>query len=368
MKKILIVLIVLMATTLLLTCQEDVLRIAFIGDLSSKNSQLAVDARNALIICVEMDNERGGINGHLIELVPMDNKSDPTTALEVHDQLKKDGIKFVIGHLKSNMASVTIESADDSLLFVSPSMSTDKLSKLDDYVLRTSPINSNQAIIISDYFKKYAIVDLVVIKDNSNAEYTTSLLNALKDLFLKDEINIDLIEYDTRTDELSNVAKEVVEKDADNYLFLSQATDTAHFAQKLAVEGVKSNMFSVSWSMTGDLIEKGGSSVEGMIFVGINIPSDSTQRADEFTKRFEEKFNYSPSFIASLTYDAYMALKMGIENANALTPSEVKKTILDIGMVEGLNEVIQLDKYGDNDRAYLLYRLEEGSFNPLRDW
>ena len=47
-------------------CQKAPIKVGFIGDLSSKNAQLAIDGRNAVEYYVNELNDHGGINGRLV--------------------------------------------------------------------------------------------------------------------------------------------------------------------------------------------------------------------------------------------------------------------------------------------------------------
>ena len=78
------------------------------SDLSSKSSQLGVDARNAAQLYINEVNDTGGINGHPVELVVKDDGSDKNKAVLAHNDFNDEGVNYVIGHLTSDMAQTII--------------------------------------------------------------------------------------------------------------------------------------------------------------------------------------------------------------------------------------------------------------------
>lgn len=369
MKKFLIILIITILCFILVACKKDTIKIGFIADLSSKTSQLGVDARNGIELGVTLINEAGGINGHPVVLVVKDDEASHEQALRMHQEFKDENVAFVIGHLTSDMASVITSSQGDDLLFISPSMATDNLSNIDDYFLRTSPISSRQGDIISRYLHKKNIEEIVVAYDLSNEEYTKTLYDAFENYYVGDGYSIKgVIEFNSLTSNMEDVAEKIISYEPDDVFLLSQATDTGFLVQKLKLYNQNLNAYSVSWSMTNDLIETGGAAVENTIFIGIYIPDNISKEYQAFSERYNDTYNVNPTFISVLSYDAFTVLVEGISHAKKLTPDSVKEAIIEIKDFKALQEGFSIDQYGDNNRAYMLYRLQNGEFVPLRDW
>lgn len=369
MKKMLIILLICLLALTSVACNKEPIKIGYIGNLSSKTSQLAIDARNGIELRIEQLNSQGGLNGTEVQLVVKDDAADHEQALKMHQEFKDEGVKFIIGHITSDMASVIAASQGEELLFMSPSISTDSLSAKDDYFLRTSPINSRQGDIISRYFHKKNIKDIVVIYDLSNREYTENLYLAFEEYYSNDDFKIkEVITFDSRTDDMEIVSNQLNSLVDDDVFLITQATDTAFLIQKLKLEKENIHAYSVSWSMTSDLLAIGGSSVEDAIFIGLYIPDEVTSRYQEFSEDFQARFNAQPTFISVLAYDALDVLLKGMDGLKKPTPESVKNRITEIEEFQALQLTFRMDKFGDNDREYMLYQLRDGEFVPLRDW
>lgn len=350
-------------------CTKEDIKIGFIGDLSSKNSQLAIDARNAIEFAIEEVNAKGGIDGKHITLVVKDDQGLPDVALEMHKEFEEENVQFVLGHLTSNMADAMETSQSNKLLFLSPSISSITLSQKDDYIIRTSPILSYQTAIISDYLKSQGVQSITLVYDTDNSTYTQAMADTFEDMYVSDTYVIEnSIAFSSRENELSDVVNQILESKSENVFIIAQAMDTAHIMQSLDVKGRKMNGYSVSWSMTNDLIQNGGDAVDSMIFIGLFVPKDVTRRYVDFQASFKDRYNYDPSFISVLAYDAFEALLIGLDGADAMTPDSVKEYLINREKVVGLQEVFNFDEYGDNDRQFLLYQLTDGQFMPMRNW
>ena len=364
MKKIIFLILLIF---LLLGCEKEPIKLGFIADISTKQSQLGVDARNSVELYINKINLEGGINGRKIELVIKDDGSDSDMASEAHKAFKEEGVNFVVGHLTSDMSEAVLKSQGEDLMFLSPSMSTDTLSENDDFFIRTSPINSRQGKIMSDYCHMNSINDIVVIYDTSNEEYTKNLMDYFRDFYENDKFKLKaIIPFNSKKDNLEDVANQVTQLDPSTVFMISQANDTAFLTQTVK-RTHDIQLLSVSWSMTHEIIESGGSAVEGGLFIGIYVPEENTESYNKFYEEYTEKYNYPPSFISAITYDVMVILEEGLKNSKDMTPQSVKEAIVERDF-NGLQESFRIDEYGDNDKRYLIYELQDGHFIPLREW
>ena len=91
-----IMLLVLLAGSWLLKdllTEPDDIRIGFIGSISGKYGTLGSTARDGAVLAVEEINASGGIKGHRVELVILDDEGDPQKAAAHAEQLADEGIE-----------------------------------------------------------------------------------------------------------------------------------------------------------------------------------------------------------------------------------------------------------------------------------
>ena len=364
-----LILFMIIFVLILTSCSKEPIKIGFIGDLSSKNSQLAIDARNALELGVQIVNEDGGINGRKLQLISKDDEENVEVALEKHKEFINEEVKFVLGHLNSDMSTAIIASASDDIMFVSPSMGSVDLVGKDDFFLRSGPVNNKQAEIFADYALTNNLEDIVIVCDLMNIVYTKTLADGVTSIMKDNQKPIkEIICYDVKNDELLDVVNRIIKTEAKNVFIIAPASDTAYLIQKLKQTIEDLGVFSVSWSMTKDLISNGGKNVEGTRFVGIYMPEEFTPEYIKFANKFNENYGYELSFIGVLSYDALNVLVEGLRHADKIQPEQVKESIISIGTFKGLYKDFEIDAYGDSNKEYMIYELNQGEFVPIRDW
>ncbi|MBF4694102.1 ABC transporter substrate-binding protein [Fusibacter ferrireducens] len=362
------IIIAFFSGVILFSCEKKPIRIGFIGDLTSKNSQLSIDARNAVEYAMNQVNEKGGINGRMLELVVKDDHADTATALEMDQAFIKEDVHFVIGHMHSNMAEAMKQSASDQLLFVSPTMGTDALSRMDDFIIRTAPLNSEQANLFCEHCIEHNLKDLVIVCDLMNQEYTKTVAGSVQEILVENHMAPKaIIDYDSRRDDLKKIVNQVIAEKPSTLLLLSQATDSAYFVQGVKKEMPNINIYSVPWSMTKDFIVNGGKYAEGTHFIGVYHPERESQMYLSFSEGFEKVYNYKPSFASVLGADAFQTLYLGLKGAQELTPTDVKQAIIDTNTIQGLQEEFSIDAFGDDTKGYMFFELIDGKYVPIRE-
>lgn len=344
------------------------IKIAFIGAVSGKQSEVGISVRNAVMMKVESVNRQGGINGRKIQLEIYDNKGDTSQCSEQFSNILAEKIEFVIGPIFSQMAEATLNSIQGkNILVLSPTMSTSYLSGRDDNFLRIAPSTEGQAVKISEYViaKKYNKVG--VIYDLSNEKYTLPLYSKFKELVEKEGIEIvsEIAKGQNDNRDLHNSALTLHATEPDCILMCLSALDGANLAQQLRKVGSNASFIGVSWTQTNDLLEHGGRAVENMVLVSMPEKAEHSQGHQDFDKRYREKFNAPPSFAAFLGFDAISTLLLGMQKVQSITPEGVKESILNLGEIEGIAETITMNSFGDIEGHYDLVQVQQNAFNYL---
>jgi branched-chain amino acid transport system substrate-binding protein len=364
-RKIIIIILVLIIMPILLNgCAKEPIKIGFIGSLTSKQSQLSIDGRNAITIGIERINSEGGIDGRPLELIVKDDKGSYETSLEKYEAFKSEGVQFVIGPMTSNLSDAILDFNDSELLFVSPSMSTNLLTGFDDNFIRVCPLVGTQSETFLEYVAPKKYKHLTILYDLSNIEYTEHLSELIRNNGESMIDTIDLIPFDSTEDNIEESFSSINMDKTEGILMISQATDTAFISQKISQLDAEPDLYSVSWSMTQDLMYFGGETIEGMKLIGVYKSPEPTPKQLVFGNSFYERFSYEPSFVSSLAYDAFNVLIEGIKATDDLTAQNVKETIYSIEEFDGLEDPIIIDEYGDSKRKYLIYEVINGRFVP----
>lgn len=366
LKKIRIIGMMGLLAMLLVSCVEkEPIKLGYVANMSELASDLGVDARNGVMLSIEQANAEGGVKGHLIDLVIKDDKGSPEVAKLVHEKFKQEQVQLVIGHLLSGMAETMSESADENMLFLSPSMSTDDFTGIDDFIFRTCPLIDGQASLLVDDVKMHEYESIYIVYDGRNAAYAQVLERITKQMCLDADIEVKgVFDISKATDDYASVAKAIVSEAPDCVFMITSSIDTALTAQRIKqLENNHIQLYSVSWSMTRDMVENGGGSVEGMRMIGTYTPERLSSKYLAFKKAFEERFGYEPTFIAEYGYDSAQVMLQALEDSASFDPKSVREALKNM-TYDGLYETIEIDEYGDTQRQYLIHVVQEGIFEP----
>jgi branched-chain amino acid transport system substrate-binding protein len=115
-----------------------------------------------------------------------------------------------------------------------------------------------------------------------------------------------------------------------------------------------------------ELIDIGGSSVEGVVFSTHYHPdADLSPSSAPFVEAFEEEYGERPSAFAALGYDAYMLVLDAIERAGSFDPDAIRDAMAATDGFQGASGLISLDENGDAVKTAVILTVENGEFKFL---
>lgn len=357
---------------LLSACRsKEGIKIGFVGGLTGNSSEIGVDGRNAVELAVDEVNKAGGIKGQQIELIIKDDKNDPKVALTVDKELIKNDVKIIIGHMTSGMTKLTIPLInEENVLMMSPTISLDSLTGIEDNFLRIIPSNNSQGDFLANTaFHKNNSKKIAIIYDQRNKAFAEGVIFAFKQKieFYGGKIVIIEIFDNGNNVNYSRITKKIKDSDAEGILVIASSVDAAMFCQHFAKENINLPVLMPMWSMTNDLIKQGGPAVEGVYLVSYVDEDSMTLEYSQFRKKYYEKYQSEPSFASLLSYEATKILFDSMNEVKELTTEAIKENILGKRNFKGLQNEIVIDQYGDTLRGKYLYQVRNGAFVKVEE-
>lgn len=356
---------------LLFGCSQDTLTIGFSASLTGTTSELGISGRNGLNLAIETINAKGGVNGRTVNVIVKDDENDPALALSNDRDLYALDVNFIIGHMTSNMAEQTLAFINEKdMLMISPSMSSNKLSGLDDHFLRVVSSNEIEADFMAKMINQcFTCNKVAILYESKNEAYTVSFKNYLTDL-LKENGSQVVEEISFESGNNPNYfenAQKIMASDADSIVILASSFDTALFCQQFYKLSNDKPLFLPTWVMDKALIQQGGPAVEGINIVSYFDPASERQSYLDFKEKYRLAYKQDPSFSAVYTYEAAMILFDALEQSPTSKPESVKQTILENKTYQGLQGVISFDSFGDPIRDLYHYTIKNGQFKKVNN-
>lgn len=351
--------------TTLMGCENKMpIKVGFAGCLSGRLSDLGTAGRNGVMLAIEQVNETGGINGRLVELIIKDDKHDPDVAVQVDKELIEEGVVAIIGHMTSAMSVAAVPLINkEKMLMISPTTSTNELTGIDDYFFRVMSPNITEIEHLAYHlFNMMELRKIACVYDLSNRVFTEEWYQNFKTEFENLGGKLSFVTTFTSGEEISylDLAKNLLSSTPDGLIIIAGALDTAMISQQVRKLGSDVLIASSGWSKTPDLIQHGGSAVEGLIFSQAYDNESQHSNYLRFKKQFRERFGKELDLGSVFGYEAAQLLFTALSRND--TVEKLKETILKQRTFEGLQGDVTIDKYGDAKRKRFLIIIKDGQF------
>lgn len=327
---------------------SDPVRIGFLGGLTTRAAGLSTSGRNGFQLAIEETNARGGVNNRQVEGLIRDTRGHKETALQAIHFLKSQKVSAIIGPMTSQTAIEVVPEINLAKIpMISPTVSTNQLSAIDDYFFRAYYTNAQAAKLLAERLLSQGTMRVAVIYDLSNKAYTEDWVNHFEEVIEQAEASeVVRIPFDIRAETLFlDLATEAAETGPQGILILANAVDTAMICQQLAKLSVKTPLYATGWSYSDDLIQFGGKSIEELYIIQSADFTDSSPALQGFVTAYRQRFGAEPNFPALHAYDATRLLISALEETTK--PEELRDALLKIESFAGLQSDITFDRYGD---------------------
>jgi branched-chain amino acid transport system substrate-binding protein len=287
---------------------------AWFGEQLERGAQLAVADLNA----------KGGVLGHQVRLVTVDDSCDPEQAIAAARKLISDGVIFVVGHYCSGAsiaASKVYEAA--GVLQISPASSNPMLTDAGRAnVFRVVRRDDASGVMAGNYLADHwSDKRIAILHDNTTfgrgiAELTKDQLNRRG---VREAI------YQAYVPGKVTYSPEIAELQAANIdlVFIGgYHTEIALIARAASDRGYLVQLMTGLSLVTEDFGLIAGHAAEGMLFMGIADPRRNTGAAP-VVERFRAS-GYEPDGFTLYTYGAVQVWAQAAEKAGSL---ELQKMI-----------------------------------------
>ena len=116
--------------------------------------------------------------------------------------------------------------------------------------------------------------------------------------------------------------------------------------------------FAAEWAASESLFELGGRAIEGLILLQTYDRYDDRPRYISFRDSYRNRFQTDPGFSSVAAYDGLQALFAAMRSGS----EDLKEAMDSVGEVEGLQQFVQFDAYGDSERQRVFVEARDGKF------
>jgi neutral amino acid transport system substrate-binding protein len=311
------------------------------GDLASIGAQMI----DSVPYLVETVNACGGVNGKPVQLVAVDDQTDPKAGAAGMTKLASvDKVAGVVGSFASSVSTAAVSiAAQNQVMLISPGSTspvfTDraKAGEYKGFWARTAPPDTYQAMALAQLAKKkgYKKVSTVVINNDYGVGFEKAFVQAFEKLG-GTVVNKDKgVRYDPKAQTFETEAQAAFAGKPDAVLGVFYEETGALFlkaayqgglskgVQILLTDGVKSDTFP----------ERVGKSGDGKYIVSGNIgtvPGSNGKGLETFKKIWESKKKAAPAPYTAHAWDATALLVLAAQSAKENTGTAIASKIREV--------------------------------------
>lgn len=321
------------ATMLLTGCDNppDTVRIGVAQPLTGNLAELGQDLHNGVKLAVaELNKEGFKIKGKpvMLEIVAMDDRSDPATGKEVAQKMIDAGVVAVIGNLNSG---VSIEAApiyaakDIAQLAISTNPKFTQLGLATTYRLVAN--DTLQAKAIGSFAAsqlnatRYAVVDDGTPYGKGLADGAAEQLKiAKKQISLRQSFDDKTTVFDELAGKLKQNGVEVL------------ITTLNDFQVLALLEALKKIEYTQLNILGGDTIKtismlKGTEMIKGLYATSPILDAKEFVNGKLFLTKYQEAYKKEPAYGGHYTYDAMYILAGAMQRANSASPKKITEIL-----------------------------------------
>jgi len=347
--------------------QNQPYKIGVIAVLSGDAAQYGQWMKNGLEIAKDEINSKGGINGHPIELLYEDDKTDAQTAVTAMNKLEtttKPPVVIAALTSKSTLAISPIAENKKTILMAVCASSPD-LTNAGDYIFRNWPSDNEEGRLMAEYayntlgYRK--IAELTI-----NNDYGLGLQKVFTNRFT--DLGGSIVsseEFPESTNDFRSIITKLKSQKFDAIYMPSHAKEVGSFLKQTKQDNVSYKVLGCVAYESPELIKIAGTAAEGVIFTTPAFNADAKDSiVQKFTAEYQKRFNSKPENFAAHGYDALMIIAYAIEKGG-FTSEGIKTELYKISNYAGVSGLTTFDKKGDVTEPAMIKEVKDGQFIPI---
>lgn len=324
---------------------------------------------NGVAMAVDEINAAGGVLGRKIKIIKRNDRLSVSKGLMIAQEFANNpNMVAVIGHLNSYIsipASATYQSA--GLLMISPGSSGMRLTHQGfNLVFRTMQNDKNQGEQLADYAQSQDYHNVIIYYiDNA---YGLDLANYFEQHASDLGINIvDRRSYDKSSHHYRHVLEDWKSLYSFDAIFLAGSLpESSQIIREMRRVGIKVPVFGGLGLDSPQLIQLGGSAVEGTVVASSFSPGMPGPKVPKFDREYLARFGKLPDSSAAGGYDTVDLLAYAMRKAGTTVPAKMAAVLHKTRGWVGVTGRYTFDANGDVVHKPMVFKIvKNGRFQYL---
>ena len=328
---------------------------ATFGQSNDRGVQLAVEEINAA----------GGVLGQPLRIITRDNQSKPgETSTVVRELITRNKVVALIGEVASGRSLEAAPIAQRSgIPMISPASTNEKVTEVGDHIFRVCFIDPFQGTVCAKFARKNLGATKAAILTDVSKDYSMGLTKSFREEFTKQGGVISGEQSYSGGDKDFNAQLTAIKADNPQVIFLpAYYTEAPLIIRQARQLGITAPFVGGDGWDSPELIEVGGSSVEGSYFSNHFSEQSKDPRVVAFVDACRKKYKVDPDAMVALGYDSVYLLADAMKRAGTTDPAKVTAALAATKDFPGVTGKITLDAHRNPTKPAVMLQVKNGKF------
>ena len=345
---------------------QETIKVGEIASLTGKEAAFGQSSHKGTLLAIEELNRAGGALGRPFELVFDDNQSKAGESATIAKKLiSRDKVVALLGEVASSRSLEMAPIAQAAHIpMISPSSTNPKVTEIGSYISRVCFIDPFQGVVMAKFAKDTLHVRRVALLTSVSSAYSVGLAKYFKERFLADGGTVAIEQKFSEGDKDFKAQLTAIRAAGVEGIFVpGYYTEAALVCKQAKDLGLELPIFGGDGWEAPQLIEIGGSAVEGAYYSTHYSPENKTPVVVEFVKKFQERWNgETPDAMAALGYDSAMVLADAIKRAGSTDSVRLRDAIAATRDYPGVTGSTTIDAQRNATKSAVVITVKDGQF------
>jgi branched-chain amino acid transport system substrate-binding protein len=345
---------------------EEAIYVGEVASLTGKEAAFGQSSHKGTLLAVEQLNAAGGVLGRQVSLHTEDNQSKQgESATIVKKLISRDKVVAVLGEVAS---SRSLEMAPicqhEHIPMISPSSTNPRVTQIGNYIFRVCFIDPFQGTVMADFAEHTLHVRRVAVLTSVSSAYSVGLAKYFKERFRDDGGSIVIEQKYSEGDKDFKAQLTAVKAAGVQGIFVpGYYTEAALICIQARELGMDLPIFGGDGWEAEELIQIGGSAMEGKYYSTHYSPDNQAPEVQDFVRKFRARFDgETPDAMAALGYDSAMVLADAIRRAGETNGRAIRDAIADTRDYSGVTGKTTIDPERNATKAAVIITVQNGKF------
>ena len=344
----------------------DVIKIGEFASLTGKEAAFGQSSHKGTVLAIEEINATGGVLGKKVELAYEDDRSTQGEAVTVVQKLiSRDKVVAILGEVASGRS---LEAAPicqkNKIPQVSPSSTNPRVTEMGDYIFRVCFTDPFQGKLLAEFAKNTLKAQQVAILTDVAAPYSVGLARYFREPFVANGGTV--VEEKSFSSGDKDFKPQLTAIKAAN----PQAIFAPCYYTEAGLIAVQARQLGITVPLFGgdgweapELIQIGGSALEGTYYSTHYSAEDQNPLVQAFVKKFKTKFSGEvPDAMAALGYDSAMILVDAIKRAGSTEGPKIRDALAATKDYMGVTGNTTIDAQRNASKPAVIITVKDGRF------